>query len=135
MRDQLTDKEYWEVYWENNIHNKEDFHDFFQNFKYEDYQENESVLEVGGYPGTKVSWLASKFGLEPLILDIVLDENVVRKVEESYGLQKNSIRTYKDDFFTFDSGEQYNYVMSHGFIEHFENLYDVLDRHFDMCTS
>jgi 2-polyprenyl-3-methyl-5-hydroxy-6-metoxy-1,4-benzoquinol methylase len=85
-------------------------------------------FEIGCYPGTFLAHLARKFDYTISGIDLcpkIIDEMEPRLRKEGFSIGDLKI----GDFLEFDSNKQYDLVCSFGFIEHFENLEDIFNRH------
>lgn len=93
------------------------------------------MIEIGGFPGILAGYLKKKFDYDTTILDYVIHPKLVHKVENLYSLEKGSLKTIKSDFLTYNSDEKYDIVISNGFVEHFENWHNILERHFNLLSE
>lgn len=86
-------------------------------------------IEIGCYPGKFLSVFGEK-GYELSGIDLFPG------VEDLLAWFKNvgyrCAHFYKADFLTFSSPERYDIVCSFGFIEHFKNWPEVLDKHLEL---
>ncbi len=134
--DNLTSKEYWEGYYSKETKPERNQiiaicsqYDKYWNLLIDKNQANppKTIMEIGGYPGRYLAYLADKHNLIPTSLDYNSDKN---KIEETFKLF--DIKEYdiiQTDIFNHKIEQQYNIVISNGFIEHFENFEEVLDKH------
>lgn len=133
MNNKLTTKAYWESYYVNRevnrttIVNTCSYYDRFWDILIDSDIEKKSIIEIGGFPGRYLAYLSSKFNLLPTSLDYNSDS---QKIEEAFAVM--DVKEYtilQKDFTSFEPTEEYDYVMSNGFIEHFTNYDEILDRH------
>ncbi len=135
----LTEKEYWEKYWEKY---KEAFEikrtkrgllvneilDIFD--KYLPVNENYHALEIGGAPGQYLIYMAKNFKYKVHSLDYSKTGN--KQTEKNFKSSDLKIKIYEKDFFSeyLDTSiPNFDVVYSLGFIEHFDNLNEVVKRH------
>jgi len=59
---------------------------------------------------------------------------MVQKLEHANEEKEGTITCIEIDFPTFYSEQKYNFVFSPGFIEHFEDTFDVIKRHVDILS-
>lgn len=133
MSDKLTTKEDWEDYWGHHVPARIEstYLDEFIN----ESSRGASLIEVGGFPGNFAGYYKKRLGCDVSILDYVDDHKLVHKVEKSYGLHAESIKIIETDFFDYDSLDQYDIVMSIGFIEHFDDTELVIQKHAKLVKS
>lgn len=87
-----------------------------------------SAFEVGCYPGDYLIFLARELGYRPCGIDVTpfvetrLPERLAEQGIAEHGLVRGS-------FFELDGAEQHDVVCSFGFVEHFDDVEDVLARH------
>lgn len=89
-----------------------------------------TVLEIGSYPGTHLT----TFGLLGYTLNGV-DFNPDNAKGLPAWLQSEGFKTgyfTNDDFFEYQPVELFDVVSSFGFVEHFENYGEVIQRHLDL---
>ncbi len=129
----LTSQSYWESYYKRNHVSKENivnvcsYYDEFWDHLISENPDGKSIIEIGGFPGRYLAYLASKYTLEPTCLDYNSD---ILQIEATFKVM--NVETYhilQEDFTKFKPINQYDYVISNGFIEHFENFDEILDLH------
>lgn len=130
----LTDAAFWENYWDScKLPNVAD-----QNFSFDRCLSRElvkilngctgEVLEVGCAPGRWLAFLATRLGLKPS--GIEYSEKGMEATKKNFsllGIQCGEI--WSGDFFQIPPRRSYDVVMSLGFIEHFDNVMEVIGRH------
>jgi len=96
------------------------------------------VLEVGSAPGNNLVRLSKRFGFIPY--GVEYSESGVeinRKVFISNNINPDNV--IQADFLSDDFQKQYNsyfdIVMSAGFIEHFEDVGDIIEKHINLLTE
>lgn len=134
MKNNITDEHYWEGYWANyqygNIPRKVVFEKFMPRLK-----QGKSFIEIGGFPGTLAAFFYNRGIKDVTVLDFHMNEEIVRKFETANNLPKNTIQCIQTDFFKFSSDKKYDIVLSLGFIEHFQDTKDVIERHVHLLSS
>jgi cyclopropane fatty-acyl-phospholipid synthase-like methyltransferase len=130
----LTNKKYWTDYYKESALDKDLIikicgkYDFFWDKLIDSTAERaETVLEVGAYPGRYLAYLASKFKLTPTGMDFNPDANTVYGAFQTMGVENGSY--IEVDFLKIQPEAKYDLIISIGFIEHFDNYEEVLDKH------
>ncbi|WP_274475880.1 class I SAM-dependent methyltransferase [Mangrovimonas aestuarii] len=133
MDNKLTTKAYWEAYYGQNYAKKKhvfnvcSHYDKFWDQFMEGVTPNSDIIEIGGYPGRYLAYLSVKYGVKPTCLDFNSNSTQVELVFEELGVRDYHI--INEDFTTFSTDQKYDYVMSNGFVEHFEDFNAILDLH------
>jgi SAM-dependent methyltransferase len=86
-----------------------------------------SIIEIGAYPGRYLAYLAARYDLHAVALDYNADRSKIELAFAATGVKDYEI--LQADFLAYEPSKQYDLVLSNGFIEHFENYDEVLDRH------
>lgn len=130
----LTDNLYWESYWKDEYKSIQtsvgELTEVFDQVPWDNYG---NIIEIGGFPGTNVAYIAKNYGALPFLLDFVTDENTISKVAQAFEL-KQKITTIHQDFLKSDPPRLWDVVLSVGFIEHFSDPAVIIDRHFNYCV-
>lgn len=135
MEDRLTTQKYWEKYYKHGHADRK--HIITVCSKYDDYwdllfkngSEDKSLIEIGGYPGRYLAYLADKYKVNPTCLDFNSDAGQIKNTFEAMGI--TNFELIQRDFLKFYPEIKYDFLISMGFIEHFENFDEVLDKHVD----
>jgi SAM-dependent methyltransferase len=85
-----------------------------------------SFLEIGCYPGRILYYFAKKFNYQVNGLDFLPEASAIPEKLAPLGVE---CRVMVGDFFTFNPGQGYDVVCSTGFVEHFPQWEEVVDRH------
>jgi SAM-dependent methyltransferase len=135
----LTDQKYWVKNWSAVVHSdvspairpRPGAQEFFYQFlpKRRDW----SVIEIGAYPGRKLLELSLSHGYQPTAFDFLPAVLDLPPVFEKYGIP--NLEAVCEDLFKHQNSTRYNVVMSFGFLEHFNDLDDVLRRHWDLVED
>lgn len=141
-KEQLTQKEFWDDVW-NKIRlpviieptSKEpitkEILRIFRNFLPKDRL---SVVEIGGAPGQFVAYLSKYHGYEASIIEY--SKTGCQKTEENFKLLGIDVKIYNRDFLSDLSDlPRFDLVFSMGFIEHFNELDDILYRHINLLKK
>lgn len=137
-KNRLIEEENWDEYWEKAhlpIEIKKEkrnsslneilriFDEFFPK------KNNLSILEIGGAPGQYLAYLAKKFGYRAHALDY--SKIGCDKTRENLDILGVNADIYKQDLFSDRISElpSFDIVYSLGFVEHFLNLEEVVERH------
>jgi 2-polyprenyl-3-methyl-5-hydroxy-6-metoxy-1,4-benzoquinol methylase len=131
----LTSQNYWESYYKNPTTSRDQIISIcsaYDQFWDKIYAANKSdsikkILEVGGYPGRYLAYLASKYSLIPTSLDFNSDREKIDLVMKAFDVTDYNV--IQADFLAHQPKEQYDIVISNGFIEHFEDYNQVMDKH------
>ncbi len=92
-----------------------------------------SAMEIGGAPGQFAAYLSKFHGYAASVLEY--SEAGCRKTRENFDLLGLDVALYHRDFFSDLSDlPRFDIVLSMGFIEHFDDLGDILRRHVDLLT-
>ncbi|MDT0557346.1 class I SAM-dependent methyltransferase [Ichthyenterobacterium sp. W332] len=130
---ELTTKKYWEAYYKNSHVNKQhiltvcSYYSPIWEIFISNSEVSKSLIEIGGFPGRYLAYLANRYNIEPTCLDYNSD---LTQIEGSFmEMDVQHYHIIKEDFIKFKPKLKYDYVMSNGFIEHFKNYDDILDLH------
>jgi asparagine synthase (glutamine-hydrolysing) len=88
-----------------------------------------TCAEIGAYPGTFLCDLAKRRGYQPIAIEYSEHTAHIEAMFRANGIGNG--RVIREDFFKV-RGEQFDVVVSFGFIEHFTNPGAVVARHFDL---
>lgn len=117
-KDKYTDSDYWNQYW--NEEKRSDITFYFNEIinGYIDWPRVKTYMEIGGAPGSVMTYLYHRYGLLVSTIDFTEFE-----ITDSF-LKNHDVRDYEiinSDFLTLDIGKlkKYDIVASWGFVEHF----------------
>nr|WP_255552074.1 methyltransferase domain-containing protein [Roseivirga sp. E12] len=133
----MTDKKYWESYYgDKNVDRQKVINICSRYDKYWEMliQENssnnpKSLIEIGGYPGRYLAYIGAKYDLRPTSLDFNSDRSAIENTFKLFDIADFDV--IQADFLKNKTDKQYDIVISNGFIEHFVNYDEVMDRHID----
>lgn len=129
-----TSQKDWDQYYDSykpEIVNQVPFSDIFD--KYFINGENKSVLEIGCAGGRNLCYLVKKLKYTPYGIDYSDEIEKTRELFKYNNLPEPVL--YKEDFFQWHPENKFDVVCSFGFVEHFENLEDIIKRHVDLVAS
>lgn len=129
---ELTTSDYW-----SNLNRGScalDKHEFDEIF--EEYLDNSKgrALEIGCVPGTILARICKRFGYFPEGVDY--DKNtksIFSKTMNNYGI--NKFKVYQEDFNKWNTEDKFDLVCSFGFIEHFDNPEEVMEKHLKLLKK
>lgn len=130
---EYTDLEFWRKYWMDfkPVPVKNAFFDKI----IMDLPGNSKLIEIGGFPGMLAAYFKKVKNYDVTILDFYIDPTVIKKVEEVNDLQPGSVNFIKGDFLEMDLVEEYDIVCSFGFLEHFKDTKNILEKHLKLLKK
>jgi len=136
----LTEKEYWDQYWQKYTLPLEVSKSIKNQFlieilntfdRYLPYDNKLSILEIGGSPGQYLAYMHKTFGYEISCLDF--SSIGCTKTLENYELLKIKGKVYQIDLFSKELDlPLFDIVYSLGFIEHFSDTDLVIEKHLNL---
>ncbi len=138
MNKELTDIAFWKKYWSSKPHVQKISRIFSFNNIFEKYLKNKNyknMIEIGGFPGNYAIYFSKYFGYKSTILDFVVDRGIIGKNVEVNGLPCGNIDISETDFFKYKTSKKYDLVFSLGFIEHFNDTNDVINKHWQLVSQ
>lgn len=133
MEDRYTDKKFWDQYFQGRPIRpleRTPFADLF--IKYLTPDPAKHAFEIGCAGGNYLAYLNKTFGYKASGIDFSDEIERTRKLFEIYNLPEPIL--YKEDLFSFNSPHPYDVVCSVGFVEHFENLRNVIEKHAELVA-
>jgi len=134
LNNKLTTKKYWEAYYKQDYTNKQhiisvcSYYDkFWDQLITTNSSIGKTIIEIGGFPGRYLAYLSSKYGLTPTCLDYNSDTSQIEASFKTMGVSNYNI--LQEDFTNYKPKQQYDFVISNGFIEHFDDFETILDLH------
>lgn len=134
VNSRYTEKQYWENYYRplkmsaEGIRKVVGFYDFHWDKLISSCSKKpETILEIGAYPGRYLAYLSEKYSLRPTALDYNSDTSKFRHCFGLFNIENYECITA--DFLEHQSDKKYDLVISNGFVEHFENFEQVMDKH------
>ncbi len=92
-----------------------------------------TCLEVGAIPGRFLAYLALHHGYRVTGIDFADNHRVFHDTMAAYGI--DGYEFIHGDFFSYDFQKKFDVVASFGFVEHFEDIEDVIARHCDLVAA
>jgi len=131
--ERLTERQFWLEYWESktDLIQKIPERNYFRPLFQKVVSENEihNFIEIGGFPGYLSIYLKKYFGLIPTLLDYVIHEEKIKELLEYNELSMKEINLIETDLFSYDPEDMLDLCVSSGFIEHFSDTKDLIQRH------
>lgn len=134
---ELLDTEFWDTHWDEMILPQT----VNYNFKLErllagifkkylpDGENKKEILEVGCAPGKWLVFFAKEMNYKVSGLDF--SQQGVKKTYENFNLTNITGEVISGDIFTIEKTKKYDVVYSLGFIEHFTNVDEVIQKHLE----
>jgi trans-aconitate methyltransferase len=139
MANELTDRTFWQKYWESKkgliveIPKKYIFHDIFDRVFSE--QKINSAIELGGFPGYYAVFLKKYYQAETTLLDYFIYPSIIKELVERNGLVDNDLAIIEADLFNHQPQKKYDLVLSCGLIEHFEDTKSIIKTHLQFLNE
>lgn len=139
MKNELTDRAFWESYWEKKknlileIPQKNVFFEYFK--EYITNHQISSSIELGGFPGFFGIYFKKYFNLDVTILDYFVHYSIIHDLLKANHLQTDAIQIIEEDLFSFTPTKKYDLVCSFGLIEHFEDTNDIIEKHIPLLSE
>jgi len=140
IKDELTNEQFWDQYWENYqlpAEIKKNREELFQNILLETFEKylpkdmNKTILEIGGSPGRYLVFMYKNFGYKIHSLDY--SNMGYEKTLKNFEMLKIPVEVYNSDLFSAKLNlQKFDIVYSLGFIEHFNDLNLVIEKHLDI---
>lgn len=131
---ELTSKNYWQSYYESSSEDRETIIKICSRYdKFWDIliskcaHPPKTILEIGAFPGRYLSYLSSRYALQAVGIDFNPDKEKFSRTMHAMGIEKFDYTC--TDFLKHTPQERFDLVISNGFIEHFTNYDEVLDKH------
>lgn len=131
---ELTSQKYWENYYEESPESRETiikvcgrYNNFWDKLVVSCRHKPESIIEIGAFPGRYLAYLSSRYKLEATGLDFNPDKEKFKRSMNALGIEKYEYIC--EDFLKHKPEAKFDLVFSNGFIEHFTNFEEVLDKH------
>lgn len=126
----LTSVQYWQSAIESRAEKPKQFPLLDDIASYLPAKPGAAVLEIGCAPGHTLAELCHRHNYEAHGVDYASDPGSVEAILRARGVRIGQID--RADFFSWSPGRTYDVVASFGFVEHFDNVADVVDRHFEL---
>jgi len=140
-QNRLTERENWENYWDKlelpaeikKTKKSLYLNEILKIFdRFLPPNDNLSILEIGGAPGQYLAYMSNNFHYKIYALDY--SDIGCRKMKENFSLLGLKGIVYQKDLFSDDISDLplFDIVYSLGFIEHFQDLDRVIDKHLEL---
>ena len=94
----LTTQDYWETYYKQSTAQRKQIELVVSKYdRFWDLVVNnnaitpKSIIEIGGYPGRYLAYLASKYNLTPTSLDFNSDKTIIQESFKAFGIENYDI--------------------------------------------
>lgn len=135
MSNYLSDRKNWEQSWNSYVPSKIQNKHFIEKYLEGLDLNNKNVIEIGGFPGTMSAFFYKKYNANVFFVDFYINPSIVKSIEKINDIEEDTIKYIESDFFEFKTNEKFDLVYSSGFIEHFIDIKDVIQRHIDLLSS
>lgn len=88
-----------------------------------------TFVELGGFPGFYAVLARKLLGLDATLIDIVVEEEPLRRLLEANGLAPGDVEVVQGDLFSHRPERGYDVVFSNGLVEHFEEPERIVAGH------
>lgn len=132
----LTDADHWKDFWGDHSLKKitnAHFSKYYKRYLPSNIYKTGSCIEIGAFPGNNLIFAAKQFGLKPVALDFVDDRGYVAANMQFNGI--NDFEIINADFAKWATSNSYDVVLSHGFIEHFSNYSEIIEKHISLLKE
>lgn len=137
MDSSLTTQDFWKSYWDS----KRDDTIIGENYLFSDLfkktlslKSGNSMIEVGGFPGNYAIFFKKYWHTKSSIVDYVINKKTISNILRANGLNDGVIDIYKKDFFNWKTKKRFDLVLSLGFLEHFNNVEQVIEKHWQLVN-
>jgi 2-polyprenyl-3-methyl-5-hydroxy-6-metoxy-1,4-benzoquinol methylase len=121
----------WKIYWNSFVPFKVDRNYFELNKLLNLFPDGrKEFIEIGGFPGIFSIYFSKFKNYNVTLLDKYMEKDLVNKMLIANGLDKNTIKIIRTGFESYNSKKKYDVVFSAGFIEHFNNIENIIDKHY-----
>ncbi len=141
---ELTEKIFWEDFWchvllpqrvdlafKNDYVIGEQIRRFFPKEHY-----NRTAVEIGCAPGKWMGFLSTELGYKVTGYEYIHSAALkTRENLELLGVQRDHYNVVETDFLKASLTENFDGVLSFGFVEHFADVSKILDKHVDICKD
>lgn len=133
----LTDDKFWDSYWKKvKVPCRIDLTFSFDRClkktfsRFLEANPNVKLIEIGCTPGRWLVYFHEKYNYQ--VSGIDNSEMGIRKTQDNLKYHHINGKIYKKDLFKFRPREKYDVVLSLGFIEHFEEVDKVIEKHLSL---
>lgn len=124
MKKHENEKLYWEEYWKKENRTETNF--LFSDILKKCNIDIKNYFEFGCAPGSIMSYMSENYGAKVSGLDLI-DRSITEQFLDEH--QINNYQIFEGDIEKFETDQKYDFVGSYGFIEHFDNPEDIINKH------
>lgn len=136
-KDTFTEKTTWEKYWESYVPDliteENQFKSLFE--RIEVGNGNLKFIEIGGFPGSFSIYFSKFKKYKTTLLDYFISQKVIDNLFKKNNIKNGEIDVVETDFFTYSNDNYFDLVFSSGFIEHFDDTKNVIEKHVNLLKS
>lgn len=135
-KNNLTDQNTWQTYWDSHKIPKIPSKIFYKKYL-PPISPDSKFIEIGGFPGLNAGYFYKNICKDVSILDFHVDTRITHEIEKENNLPPNCIKLIEADFLSplEELQQQFDVVISIGFIEHFLDTKDIIFRHANLLTE
>lgn len=124
MKKHEDEKLYWDEYWKKENRTETTF--LFSDILNKCDIDIKNYFEFGCAPGSIMTYISENYGAKVSGLDLI-DKNIIHQFLNKH--QINNYQIFEGDIEAFETDQKYDFVASYGFIEHFDNPIDIINKH------
>jgi SAM-dependent methyltransferase len=137
----VTDESFWRSYWGGNLLMQQlimtkdncELHPIFSRYLPQSTKSHQiDFVEIGCYPGRILFYFAKEFSYRVSGIDFLTEAATIPGILSKIGVEA---QVEVANLFTLRNKKQYDVVLSAGFVEHFSNWQEVLQRHLDLLKA
>lgn len=132
-----TNSDYWNNYWREE--NREEAAFYFEELmdQYIDWTTVESYMEIGGAPGSIMTYMHKKHNIKVSTIDFT-EKSIIESYMIKHGVTEYEVQ--QEDFLKYDLKEnpkKYSFVASWGFVEHFSKpiCSEIIKKQIEMSSE
>lgn len=101
--------------------------------KYLPVNESFKCIEIGAYPGDILGWMCKYFKYSPVALDFLPEIKALQPLFDFNEIK--NLKIINADFLKWNNLISYEVVSSFGFVEHFENYSNIINKHIEILKD
>lgn len=132
----LTDINHWKSFWGDQVLKEvknAHFSKYYKQYIPKHIINNGSCIEIGAFPANNLIYVAKAFCLKPVALDFVDDKGYIAANMKFNNI--NDFEVINADFTKWVPVNTYDIVLSHGFVEHFSNYSEIIEKHINLLKD
>ena len=133
MEQNLTDRPFWQAFWESKkdliFELPADYHFGKILAKIIAQKNTKTAIELGGFPGYYAAYLKKYQHLDTTLFDYYIHPGLINQLLEKNGLKSGDVEIIEADLFNYEPEKFYDMVLSFGLIEHFNDTRAIIKTH------